>query len=119
MRQIFQEIKPTSFQTVLMFTAPASNLGVVTNLLAVNQGNAMVNGGLIPASYDNDSDYVRIAIGNSVVVNDTNYIAYDTFMPPNHMAQWQALSLQAGETVFVYSQKGQTSFTLTGTTYDI
>jgi len=119
MNQIFQELKPTAFQTVLMFTSPVSNLGVVANMLAVNQGNAMVNGGTLPANYENDSDYIRIAIGNSVVIGDTNYIAYDTFMPPNHMAQWQALSLQAGETVFVYSQKGQTSFVLTGNTYDV
>lgn len=87
-------------------------------MLVVNHGNALVNQGLQAADYDTDSDYVRIAIGNSVVINDTNYIAYDTFLPPGHMAQWQALSLQAGETVFIYSEKGQTSFTLMGTTYD-
>lgn len=118
MRQIFQQLIPPDHQTVLMFTAPVANVGVVANLLAVNHGNAMVNEGIQEADYNTDSDYVRIAIGNSVVINDTNYIAYDTFMPPNHMAQWQALSLQAGETVFVYSEKGQTSFTLMGTTYD-
>lgn len=118
MNTIFQELKPPEYQTVLMFTSPASNIGIVGSLLAVNQGNALVNAGTIPADYGNDCDYIRIAIGSSVVINDANYIAFDTFMPPNHMAQWQALSLQAGETLFVYSQKGQTSFVLTGSTYD-
>lgn len=118
MGQIYEELKPPEFQTVLMYTVGGSTLGVMVNMLAVNQGNAMVNAGLAPPSYGDDCDYVRIAIGNTVVATGENYIAYDTLMPPNHMAQWQAIGLQNGETIFVYSQKGQTSFVMTGVSYE-
>jgi len=117
--QIFQELKPAQFQTVRMFTANAANVGVVANLVAVNQGNADVNSGNIAPSYDRDSDYVRIALAPGVIAEANSYIAYDTFIPPNHVAQWQAISLAAGQSVFVYSLKGQTNFVLTGTTYDL
>lgn len=117
MGKIYQEIKPPEYQTVLMYSVPPPNLGVVVNLLAVNQGNAFVNSGTLSPNYENDSDYIRIAVSGNVVVYDQSYIAYDTFMPPNHMAQWQAISLAAGETLSVYSQKGQTSFVLTGNGY--
>ena len=116
--QIFQQLEPPQYQTVLMYTANFSNLGVQGQLLVVNQGNAQVNSGNVAADYNNDSDYIRIAVGNSVVVTSENYIAYDTLLPPNHTAQWQLISLKSGESVFVYSQKGQCSFTFTGTTFD-
>lgn len=116
--QIYQELKPSQFQTVRMYTVSPGNLGVVASLLVVNQGNAEVNAGNIAPSYDRDSDYIRIAVGPGIIAESNSYIAYDTFVPPNHMAQWQALSLASGESVFVYSLKGQTSFVLTGTTYD-
>lgn len=118
MFQIFYQLEPPQFQTVLMFTAPSSNLGVQGQVLVVNQGNAMVNAGNAQPDYGTDCDYIRIAIGNSVVVTDSNYIAYDTLMPPGQTAQWQDVCLAAGETLFVYNQKGQCSFTFTGTTYD-
>lgn len=116
--QIFQQIKPPQFQTVLMYQSISPNVGVSGQLLVVNQGNVEVNAGNIAANFDNDSDKVRIAIGTGFVVADQNYIAYDTFMPPQHTAQWQEINLSVGQSLFVYSQKGQCSFTFTGSTFD-
>ena len=116
--QIFQQLDPPQYQTVLMYTSlGGGNSGIQAQLLVVNQGNPEVNNGDKAANYETDCDYIRIAVGNSVVIADENYIAYDTLMPPYHTAQWQEISLAAGESIFVYSQKGQCSFTLTGTTF--
>lgn len=118
--QIFQQLQPQPFQTVLLYTAlGGSNTGVQAQLLVVNQGNAEVNSGNAAANYGIDCDFIRIAVSNSLVISPENYISYDTLMPPNHTAQWQEISLAAGENIFVYSQKGQCSFTFTGTTYTI
>jgi len=116
--QIFQQLLPSQYQTVLMYTAISPNVGVSGQLLVVNQGNPEVNSGNVAANYETDCDFIRIALGNSVVVTTENYISYDTLMPPYHTAQWQDINLAAGESIFIYSQKGQCSFTFTGTTYD-
>ena len=116
--QIFKEIKPPQYQTVLMYAAPfGGNLGVQGTLLVVNQGNSQVNAGNIAQDYGRDSDFIRIGVANSYAASSNSYIAYDTLMPPNHMAQWQQLCLKSGEGLFVYSKLGQTSFVFTGTTF--
>jgi len=118
--QIFAELKPTIYDTVRMFTAPSgSNLGVQGTLLMVNQGNDMVNSGNIAADYGNDSDFVRVGLSNSVVLAQDGYLMYDTLMPPYHMSQLQSICLQSGSSLFVYSQKGQTSFVFTGSTVSV
>ena len=118
--QIFAELKPAIFDTVRMFTAPGgSNLGVQGTLLMVNQGNDMVNSGNLSANYGNDSDFVRVGVSNSVVLGQDGFLMYDTLMPPNHMAQLQTICLQSGGSLFVYSQKGQTSFVFTGSTITV
>lgn len=118
--QIFAETIPPLYQTVNMFTAPSgSNLGVQGTLLMVNQGNALVNSGSIPADYNRDSDFVRVGVSNSMVLTQSGYLMYDTLMPPNHMAQLQSICLPAGGALFVYSQKSQTSFVFTGSTITV
>jgi len=103
-----------------MFTAPGgSNLGVQGTLLMVNQGNADVNSGNIAADFGKDSDFVRVGISNSVVLAEDGFLMYDTFLPPNHMAQLQSICLPSGGSLFVYSQKGQTSFVFTGSTVTV
>ena len=118
--QIFAELKPPVFDTVRMFTAPGgSNLGVQGTLLMVNQGNTDVNVGNIAADYGNDSDFIRVGVSNSVVLGQDGYLMYDTLMPPNHMSQLQNINLPSGGSIFVYSQKGQTSFVFTGSTITV
>jgi hypothetical protein len=118
--QIFSELMPVQFDTVRMYTAPfGSNLGSVGTLLIVNQGNAMVNSGNIAADYNNDSDYVRVGLSAGVVLGQDGYIMYDTLLPPNHMTQLQGINLQSGQSLFVYSQKGQSSFVFTGSTVTV
>lgn len=115
--QIFSELKPTQYVTVLMYTSPGgSNSGAQGSLLIVNQGNPEVNSGNIDLDLGRDSDYIRVGISNSSVLSDDGFIAYDTMVPPNHMTQLQGLCLSSGSCLFVYSQKGQTSFVYTGTT---
>lgn len=118
--QIFSELMPTQFDTVRMYSSPfGSNLGAVGTLLIVNQGNSMVNAGNIAADYNNDSDYVRVGLSSGVVLGVEGYIMYDTLVPPNHMTQLQGINLQSGQSLFVYSQKGQTSFVFTGSTITV
>jgi len=118
--QIFAETIPPLYQTVNMYTAPGgSNSGVQGTLLMVNQGNAEVNAGNIDADYGRDSDFVRVGISNSVVLAQDGYLMYDTLMPPYHMAQLQSICIPTGGSLFVYSQKSQTSFVFTGTTISV
>ena len=118
--QIFAETIPHLYQTVNMFTAPGgANLGVQGTLLMVNQGNAQVNAGNISADYDRDSDFIRVGVSNSVVLSQSGFLMYDTLVPPNHMTQLQSICLPSGGSLFVYSQKSQTSFVFTGHTITV
>ena len=115
--QIFAETIPPLYQTVKMYTAPGgSNSGAQGTLLMVNQGNAQVNSGNIAADYGNDSDFVRVGVSNSVVLGQAGFLMYDTLLPPNHMTQLQNIFLPSGGSIFVYSQKAQTSFVFTSST---
>jgi hypothetical protein len=112
--QIFAEIIPPLYETVKLFTAPGgSNLGVQGTLLMVNQANIDIT------DYNTNCDFVRVGISNSVVLSQDGYIMYDTLMPPNHMAQLQNINLPSGGSLFVYSQKSQTSFVFTGSTITV
>lgn len=118
--QIFQELLPAQFLTVRMFTAPfGSNLGAQGTLLIVNQGNSMVNSGEIVGDYGRDSDFIRVGVSTSVVLSTAGYLMYDTLVPPNHMTQLQNIYLKSGQSLFVYSQKGTTSFVFTGHTVTV
>jgi hypothetical protein len=117
--RIFQQLEPPAFQTVLMYTASYDNVGVSGQLLVLNQGNPEVNAGNIALDQGRDTDYVRIAVSNSMAITYSSYISYDTIMPPYHTAQWQQICLESGSTLYVYSQKGQCTFTFTGNTYDV
>ena len=112
--QIFAELKPAIFDTVRMFTAPGgSNVGVQGTLLMVNQANVDVT------DYQTNCDFVRVGISNSLVLSQDGFLMYDTLMPPYHMAQLQNINLPSGGSLFVYSQKGQTSFVFTGSTISV
>ena len=116
--QIFSELMPSAGNVELMYTAPGSgNLGVKGQVLIVNQGNAMVNSGNLEPDYGRDMDFVRIAISPNASPSTTSWISYDTMVPQGQMAQWQDICLETGENMWVYSQKGQTSFVYTGSTF--
>jgi hypothetical protein len=114
---IFQELKPNAAIETNMFTVDAGFYGVQAQMLVVNQSNALVNSGELRPEYSRDCDYVRICITNAAVSTSAGYIAYDTLMPPNHVAQWQEINLSTGDNVFVTSEKGQCSFVFTGVGY--
>ena len=112
--QIFEQLLPPVHQTVRMYTAPfGSNLGVQGQLLMVNQGNVETT------DYQSASDFVRVGLAPGVVLGDEGFIAYDTLVPPNHMTQLQGICLQSGQSLFVYSQNGTTSFVFTGSTITV
>lgn len=112
--EIFFQLNPPQYQTVLSYSVLPGNLGVQGQLLVVNTGNPEVNSGNLALDQGRDTDFIRIAVSNSVVATDSCYLAYDTLMPPYHTAQWQEISLEQGDSIFVYNQKGQCSFTFTG-----
>jgi hypothetical protein len=111
--QIFKQANPQPFQYVVMYTAPLSNLGVQGTLFVVNQGNPT------DVEYGTSSDVISVGMSPSdYLVYSNSWISYNTFMPPQHMAQYQNLCLAAGQSIFIFSQKGQSSFTFTGSTFD-
>lgn len=112
------ENKPGPRDPTTMYTVPASNVGVMGQLLVVNQGNSEVNAGNIVADYGRDTDYVTIALGQTTGSGIASYISFETVMPPNHMAQWQEICIATGETIIVESKKGQCSFVFTGFCYN-
>jgi len=118
--QIFQELKPSQYDTVRMYTAPyGSNLGVQGQLLIVNQGNPQVNNGSRPIDLGRDTDYIRVGLSSNLILYQTGYVMYDTQVPPNQVAQLQDINLASGESLFIYSQKGYTSFVFTGSTVTV
>jgi hypothetical protein len=111
--QIFKQAGTQPFQYAVMYTAPAANLGVQGTLFVVNKGNPT------DVEYGTSSDVISVGLSNSdYLVYSNSWISWNTFMPPQHMAQWQNLCLEAGQSIFIYSEKGQSSFTFTGTTFD-
>lgn len=112
------ENKPSPRDPTIMYTVPVSNVGVMGQLLVVNQGNAEVNSGNIVPDFGRDTDFVTIALGQVSGSGISSYISYETVMPPNHMAQWQEICIATGETIIVESRKGQCSFVFTGFTYN-
>ena len=118
--QIFSELKPPQYNTLRMYTAPfGGNLGAVGTLLMVNQGNPDVNSGSVPLDLGRDTDYVRVGMSSNLALYQSGYVMYDTEVPPNHMTQLQGINLQSGASIFVYSQKGYTSFVFTGSTLSV
>ena len=117
-QQILSELKPDPNALVIMYTTSASNLGVGGQVLVVNQGNSLVNSGNLAADYGRDCDFVSLALGPVSGSSIASFIAFETLMPPGHMAQWQDIYLSPGETIIVQSRKGQCSFVFTGHTYD-
>jgi len=117
-QSVLVESKPSLRDPTTMYTVPASNVGVMGQLLVVNQGNAMVIAGEITPDFGRDTDYVTIALGQVSGSGIASYISYETVMPPNHMAQWQEICIATGETIIVESKKGQCSFIFTGVCYN-
>ena len=118
--QIFQELKPPQYDTLRMYTAPyGSNLGVQGQLLIVNQGNPSVNNGSIPLDLGRDTDYVRVGLSHNLTLSQSGYVMFDTPIPPNEVAQLQDINLASGQSLFIYSQTGYTSFVFTGSTVTI
>jgi hypothetical protein len=104
-------------QINMYYTQDDGSIGSRGQLLIVNHGNALVNRGNLTADFYRDTDYVRVAISNSVVTSPENFIMYDTPVTAGHQVQLQELCFELGENLFVYSQKGQVSFTFNGRTY--
>ena len=118
--QIFSELKPSQYDTLRMYTAPyGSNLGVRGTLLIVNQGNPSVNSGNLPLDLGRDTDYVRVGLSSNLILYEQGYVMYDTQVPPNEMTQLQDINLASGQSIFIYSQQGYSSFVFTGTTVTV
>ena len=111
--QIFQQSNPPPFQYIRMYTVPYSNLGVQGTLFAVNQGTPATT------DYETNCDYISIGLASGPVPLADSWVAWDVLMPPGHTAQWQQLCIAAGESLYIYNVKGQTSFTFTGTSFDV
>jgi len=95
--QIFAQCKPNAETDTVLYLSTGN---VVANMWMGNQSG---------------EDYVRIAIvphGNSL--SNESYIAYDTPIATNYIFYLQTLCFGVGDTVYVRSRMGTSSFTVTG-----
>lgn len=89
---------------------PAQTWTVITQL--TDQPNAFVSVFVSTQVY---SDRVRMAIkAIQEPLQDHHYILYDTRMTEGHPVQIAQLGIQATDHILVWSEQGETAFTVTG-----
>jgi hypothetical protein len=99
--QIFHQLKPAAGVNTLLYTATGN---VIANMRMANQSGA---------------DNVSVAIvPNGDSLSDENYIAYDTEVASHYMFYLQVICFATGDDVWIRSQQGSSSFTLTGQLLD-
>jgi hypothetical protein len=99
--QIFHQALPDAGTDTLLYTSAGN---VVANMRMANQsGQDQISVALVPS-------------GNTLSAE--NYIAYDTVVATNYMCYLQVLCFGAGDEVWIRSQNGTSSFTLTGQLLD-
>ncbi|CAB4122462.1 hypothetical protein UFOVP29_24 [uncultured Caudovirales phage] len=99
--QIFHQGKPDAGVDTLLYTSAGK---VIANIWLGNQSG---------------EDHVSIAIvPNGNTLSDENYIAYDTPVATNYIFYLQTICFGLGDTVWIRSQNGTSSFTLTGQLLD-
>jgi hypothetical protein len=112
-QQIFSQSNPPPFVYLRLYLVPYTMLGASGQLLVTNLGNPN------SSDYETNCDFISVGLSpDSRSYFPDSWIAWNTLMPPNHMAQFQGICLAAGQTLFVYNAKGQCSFTFTGSSYD-
>jgi hypothetical protein len=100
---ILSESAPPAGLTLLMYP-PEGKGPAYGNLFFVNRGDI--------------TDRIRIAlVPNEQIPSPDYYIAYDTIVPPNHTVVLQQICLAEFEQLYVYSERGSTTFVYTGIEY--
>jgi len=96
---ILGQFAPLSSTNTTIYTVPA-NTHTVANISMVNRGATAVT--------------VRIALAAAGTPQNSEYIEFDTTIPPLGVLERTGLSLQAGKLVVVFASNANTSVSLYG-----
>lgn len=104
-----------STNSILSESAPPPG---ITLLMYPPEGNGPAYGNLFFVNRGDESDKIRVAlVPNEQIPGPDYYIAYDTIVPPNHTVVLQQICLNQFEQLYVYSERGSTTFVYTGIEY--
>lgn len=113
-KKIFSQIKPDADIITPLYTVPADSQAKGTIYISVNHGSHdrdRVSVGLVPASYYNDGQPVSVPVGNTWIMNSTEFYG----QVPIYLQQ---ICLNEGDAINVYSLKGECQFTYLGDLYE-
>lgn len=113
-KKIFAQIKPDADSITELYTVPTNSQAKGTIYISVNHGSHdrdRVSVGLVPASYFNSGQPAVVPVGNTWIMSST--VLYGQV--PIYLQQ---ICLNQGDTISVYSLKGECQFTYLGDLYE-